>query len=157
MNMYYACSNFYRRTQLAFSKGRAGDLVNWLDCWCSWRISSSMFPFYFPFCDLYAHGFYPLTILAFILLREFRSLHIFKLISLISHCTCIYMPFYDQSCVCSIKNLSFVPVFIMEQVLSYTYLWQPVAPNSYPNHHSSTQARLYHFLSSHSADNLVAP
>lgn len=81
-----------------------------------------MFHFFFPFVLSLLTDFYQLIILAFILLREFRSLHIFKLVSLLCHCTCIYKTLYEHSNVCRIRNLSFVLVFIREQILSYPYL-----------------------------------
>lgn len=76
-----------------------------------------MLPFYFPFCDLYAHGFYRFIVLAFFLLREFRSVPIFKLINWVSHHTCNHMPLYDHTDARSMRTSA-----LRRSSLSYTYL-----------------------------------
>lgn len=129
MNMHYPCDNFYRRIQLPDLRGRNGDIINLLDCWCSWKIPPGCFLFCYCwcFCDLYAYKLYRFIILAFSLLKEFRTLYAFKLINLASHYTCISMTLYGHVYVHSIKKLSCASLNYGDN----TYLWQPVTSNSY--------------------------
>lgn len=79
--MYYPCDNFYR-PQLADVKGRNGDVVNYVNLPEALEEMS-------PVCFLSSFVICTLThftdFLVFSSLVDFRSLHIFKLMNLVSH------------------------------------------------------------------------